>query len=425
MEGAAAVADRFRADHTDRPTWRLLAPALLVVTVGGWAAGLSVTLAVGGDLGSVPFPTSVSAFALIGSVVAWQRPRHLIGWLLLLIGTTVVLGWAAETVAYRGFLADDLGSLTVFGAWYGEWYWVVYLHLMLVQLPLRFPTGSAPNRRWRAFARFDLAWMTGTVAVAMMEAELAITDGTGTDVAQLVNPVGLLPIGDIEQDSVAGLSIAPIMLFAVVALVCLALRFRRSQGVERRQLEVALTGFGIVALIYVLNALVDLLLGGPLVGIAEVAVNLVVPASLGVAVLRFRLWDLDRLISRTLSYALVSLVLVGVYAAVVLGAQTALGPQDAPDVVIAGATLLSAALARPVLARMRRLVDRRFDRRGYDAQRVVDVFGQRLRDEVDLHQVSAALLRSVEQTVRPAAVTVWFATGAPAPWLLGSPEPRS
>jgi hypothetical protein len=162
-----------------------------------------------------------------------------------------------------------------------------------------------------------------------------------------------------------------------------------------------------VVLTFTGNVLANVLFerrAGNIVGAIMIAV---IPVGLGVAVLRYRLYDIDRLVSRTVGYLLVTAAVVGLYAGVILTAQVLLGPTDAPDAVVAAGTLLAAALFRPLHRRVQTRVDRRFDRRAYDAARTIDAFSHRLRDQVDLDQLVGELHDTVHQTMTPDTVTVW------------------
>jgi hypothetical protein len=200
------------------------------------------------------------------------------------------------------------------------------------------------------------------------------------------------------------------------ALVCVVLRFRASRGVERQQLRwVAAGAIGaVVGLVAVVGLLALEEWYGVAPGAAWVAVFLALPClpvSVAVAVLRYRLWELDRLISRTLTYTLVTALLAGLYLLVVV-AITRLA-QDAGSLAVAAATLTAAAAFAPLRRRVQDRVDRRFNRRRYDAARTVEAFAVRLREQVDLDALHAELLAVVDQTVQPTQATLWLRSTAP------------
>jgi hypothetical protein len=197
-----------------------------------------------------------------------------------------------------------------------------------------------------------------------------------------------------------------------VAAGSLVLRFRRAHGVERQQLRWVALGAALMVLA-VPVVLVPVVLGIPIV-VDWVAVVWVVvlPVAVGAAVLRYRLYDLDRIVSRTLAYGLLTLLLGGGYALVVLGLGQLLG-RDSP-LVVAGATLAVAALFQPARRRVQAVVDRRFNRRRHDATRVIEGFGARLRDQVDLDTLTAELLAVVDQTMQPTQASLWLRPQAPS-----------
>jgi hypothetical protein len=191
-----------------------------------------------------------------------------------------------------------------------------------------------------------------------------------------------------------------------VAAASLVVRFRHARGIERRQLQWVVLATVVVSLLSVL-VLVAIALGA--FDLAPLAGGLCPPilsAAIAAAILRYRLYDLDRIISRTLAYGLLTVLLGSGYAGVVLGLGQLLG-QDSP-LVVGTATLAVAAAFHPARRRIQRVVDRRFDRRRYDAARTIDAFSERLRQEVDLDTLSAELLAVVEQTMQPTQVTLWL-----------------
>ena len=188
------------------------------------------------------------------------------------------------------------------------------------------------------------------------------------------------------------------------ALLCVVLRFRASRGLERQQMRWVVAGATV--------AVVGLLLGAASSGLTYLAV-VAVPVSVAVAVLRYRLWDLDRLVSRTVTYALVTALLVVPHLLVVPAASRL--AEGSGSLAVAAATLAAAALFQPLRRRVQDLVDRRFNRRRYDAARTVAGFGGRLRDEVDLDAIATELVAVVERTVQPTQVSLWLRPPAAPP----------
>jgi hypothetical protein len=211
----------------------------------------------------------------------------------------------------------------------------------------------------------------------------------------------------------AAASAAILVAGLVVAAASLVVRFRRARGMERQQLRwLALAAA--VGAASLLVAVAAGLLGGSL-GVVLVAAGISVallPLATGAAILRYRLYDLDRIVSRTVAYGLLTLLLGGGYTGVVLGLGQLLGRDS--SLVVAGATLAVAAAFRPVRRRIQQVVDRRFDRRRYDAARTITAFSARLREELDLDALTAELLAVVQQTMQPTQASLWLQTRGPA-----------
>jgi hypothetical protein len=226
------------------------------------------------------------------------------------------------------------------------------------------------------------------------------------------NPIGLAWVPDPETSAVGGALLGLLTACLVAAVLSLVLRFRRSRGVERQQLK------------WFTYAGVLLILGGPLASyllpssVSDVTFGLaiaLVPVAAGIAILRYRLYDIDRLISRTLVYGLLTTLLAGVYVLVVLVLGQLFGGIGAepPSWAVAGATLAVAALFQPARRRIQVVVDRRFNRRKFDAAKTVEAFSVRLREEVDLDALTAELLVVVDQTIQPTKASLWLRPPAP------------
>jgi hypothetical protein len=271
-----------------------------------------------------------------------------------------------------------------------------------------FPTGRLLSPRWRPVA---VAAAVATVLIAVggaLEPTLKLQNEDYT----VDNPIGLRVVPDEEAGLVGGVLFGVLAFCAVAALVSLVLRFRRSRGVERQQLK----WFTYAAALAILFEVVPTpQLEGEVHDVLFGLTFAFIPVAAGTAILRYRLYDIDRLIHRTLVYGLLTALLGLAYAGVVLGLGQ-LFENDVtrypPSWLVAGATLAVAALFQPARRRIQAVVDRRFNRRRYNAAKTVEAFGLRLRDEVDLDALAAELLTVVDQTMQPTRTSLWLRQSA-------------
>jgi hypothetical protein len=341
------------------------------------------------------FGVMVIAFAALGALLASRRSRNPIGWLLCAAPLALALsgfadGWYVHAVyAHPGSPKPPVALL-----WVANWIWVLGFIPLITALLLLFPDGRLPSRRWWPAAALVLA------AILCLFAGYAFAPGALDDYRRVENPLGLGRLFLTLQD--AGF---PLMaLSAIASAAALIWRFRRSHGVERQQLKWMAAAAALVVAAWLANAALDEFLGVQSSYFLPI-VLLALPGAATVAILRYRLYDLGRIVNRTLVYLALTVTLGAVYLGLVLLIGLTLGTSN---VAIAVSTLAVAALFRPARARIQAAVDQRFYRRRYDAQRTLDAFGARLRDEVDLDSVGAHLHAAVLETVQPAHVSVWL-----------------
>jgi hypothetical protein len=382
----------------------LLAWPLWLATFGCCAAGLAVTLAVTrpltiavlveGAARALAFPLG---YATIGLVLTLRRPENPIGWLYAAAG--LIWSLAIPGDAWLDQLIAEQRPLPVaaeVAAVYGEFNWAPATVLGVTLPALLVPDGRLRSRRWRPVAALGIA------AAALVVVGAGLAPARLEDIP-IANPFGLAgPAG-----AVAGvLANTGTLLWAatmVASLACVVVRFRSSGGVERQQLRWVAAG--------AVAAVAGLLAGAAVpqrtvLSSILYAMVLCIPLAVAVAVLRYRLWDLDRLVSRTVAYALLTLLLGLGYAAVVLGLGRLL--PDSSSLAVAAATLAAVAAFAPLRRRVQDLVDRRFNRRRYNAARTVEAFAARLRDQVDLDALRAELLAVVDQTMQPVGSSLWL-----------------
>ena len=382
----------------------ILAWSLWVLTFGCCAAGLAVTLAVVRPLtagllaqGAATALVYPLGYATVGLVLTLRRPANPIGWLYAAAGVTWSLSIPGDSWVNQ-LLAEQrpLPAAAELSAVFGEFNWAPATVLGVILPALLVPDGRLRSRRWRPVAAAAVA--AGVLALVGGALAPAVLEDTS-----IPNPFGLPgPAGDVAE-AVGGLSTLLWAVVLVASLACVVLRFRSSTGIERQQLRWVVAGAA---------GAVAGLLGGALtpqrtvVSSVLYALVLCVPVAVAVAVLRYRLCDLDRLISRTLTYTLVTALLVVPYLLIVPAAgRLATG---SGSLAVAAATLTAVALFQPLRSRVQDLVDRRFNRRRYDAARTVEGFAARLRDQVDLEALHGELLAVVDQTVQPAGAALWL-----------------
>jgi hypothetical protein len=357
----------------------------------------------------------VLAFPLVGLVIAWKRPANLVGWLFLLTGVTMALNvFASEYSARAAFTGGALpgGQLV---AWMAQSQWLLGPGVALPFAIAVFPDGHLPHSRWRpALAVSVVLSVVVTAVESFAPGDLVGYEGV------FVNPFGWP--GQLGQLAVLTAQVGGTLqlLPALVAITYTALRLRRARGAERQQLKwlvfplvVFLATIAIaIAIAWSQPALADRVRWMFTVALAALAI---VPVAAGIAVLRFRLYDIDVVIRRTIVYSAVVAILGASYLALVVALQSALtllGGNDGLPVALS--TLMIAAIFVPVRARARRIVDRRFYRSRYDAQRTVESFAGRLRDQVELEAVRQELSVAAGEAVRPASIGVWVrARGRP------------
>jgi MFS family permease len=348
------------------------------------------------------------AWPTIGAVIVARQPRNRIGWLCCGVGFLVGPAFFGQDYAWYT-LVHQPGSLPggLAMGWLGSWPWFIALGLILVFLPLLFPNGQLVSRRWRPVAWVAAAWLVLIwVGVAFSPGPLE-----GVNHKTVPNPLGIegaeATFKRLETIAAPGLGL--LMLLSVTSMVG---RFRRARSAERQQLKWFTYAAALSVLLFLSFALtgLDTRTPSPLGYIIAALWLMTIPMAIGVALLRYHLFDIDRLINRTLVYGLLTALLAGLYAVAVLVLGQLFGGigTEPPSWAVAGATLAVAALFQPARRRIQQVVDRRFNRRKYDAAQTVEAFSVRLREELDLDTLSVELLAVVDQTVQPAKASLWL-----------------
>ncbi len=378
-----------------------------------WAVSVSVTAAALGYTAVHPLPAElasqagsgldgvvaivfIAAFATVGALLAWKRPGNPIGWLLSATGLAYAIG------ACYGLLLHFPQTRTL-ANWLG-WIWLLGIGLC-VFVVLLFPSGHLPSRRWR-----PVAWAAGA-GLAGWVLGCAFAPTLITDSPTARNPVGLTgPVGDICGIMAFG-GMVLIAATGLAAVLSLAFRYRRARTAERAQLKWLVYAGALVLIAALAQAPIAWIMGpGEATSNVQNAVTsgavALVAVAIGIAVLRYRLYDIDRVISRTVAYAIITALLAGIYAGLVLLATQVFGLRT--PVAVAAATLAAAALFSPVRRWVQNVVDRRFNRARYNADQTVAAFAAHMKDAVDLDSIRADLAGAVDQALEPAHVSVWI-----------------
>jgi hypothetical protein len=365
----------------------------------GWKSRVLLT-AIGG--------AAALLYAIVGALIARAEPRNAIGWIFL--AAAALLGVVITTFAYVDLALTGEGSLpgAIWAEWVGQWCFIPAVFVPPAIVAQIFPDGRPLPGRWR--------WVLwGSVAVAASSVLASALDPSTMEAfSARDNPAGI-------PDAVAGPAswysdasgalLAPLVF--LLSLTSLVVRFRRSRGIERQQMKwlawagaVPVTAF---AISFIESTFVDEGAIVDVVFITGFAGLMLVPVAVAIAILRYRLYEIDRVISRTLVYGLVTVVLGAAYVALVLAGQAVFSSfAGGSNLAIAASTLIVAALFLPLRGRVQRLVDRRFYRRRYDAQQTLAAFGTRLREQVDLDGLCRDLEALVTETMQPAHVTLWL-----------------
>jgi len=400
----------------DRPTQtrrdRLASPATaavvcaIAIAFGAAALILCIIDHKVSSAGPILIPTTM--FGAVGVVVARRQPRNPIGWLLIFVALLEnMFVFATAYLVFSHWLGHGLGALPRAALWFENSFWDLGLIVGLPAL-LLFPNGSIPSRRWRTTLRIYVVAAVLVVAPQCVAATILVRwhnlqiDASG-------NPIGSPSISGFVAFEGSGLAVMVLVPLLASWVVRQVTAFRRSSGILRQQLkwstpgalvlvisiavEVPLSDLGTSAEVNVLNDVATAMFGA-------------FPLGMGLGILRYRLYDIDRLISRTLSYTVMTGLLIGVYVGIVVLATNVLSFSS--PVAVTASTLVAAALFNPLRRGSQRMVDRRFNRSGYDAETTVAAFSARLRDAVDLETVRVDLLAVVKHAVEPAHASIWI-----------------
>jgi hypothetical protein len=369
-----------------------IATAIVAMKTNGWQGAGNTS-----DTSGVALFLALFAFATMGALVAAHVPGNAIGWIFLGIPLGGALAGLTENLAFQG-LYHDPGSVpgaTAF-AWVYAWVWYPTVGLLGFVL-LLYPTGKVPGPRWRF-----VSWALGAVLVVMTLGYMLYPGPLDKDTRLPDNPLGIEALRGVfdRSDNAASISVAGLVVAAVISVI---LRFRRSRGDERQQMKwmafaAAVLGAGFVA--------------QGVLGLGDVTFAVAIstlPVALGIALFRYRLYDIDRIINRTLVYGASTALLGGAYVGLVIASEAVFEPiAGGSSVAVAVSTLVVAGLFLPVRTRVQRFVDRRFYRSRVNAEETLARFGAQLRRESDLDTILGELHTAVRDAIQPAEVWLWL-----------------
>ena len=386
----------------------LLGGVLLALVVAGWPFAGLAHLGVNTSTGGAPWWT-FTPFGVVGFVVAWRKPGNPLGWCLLGLSVAGALSGDGSFYAIAAYRVRH-GTLPLgWVAMLAQPGWAIAIVLAGLAV-LIFPDGTLPSSRLRwvlwLYLTMGLVWM-GSAYVITLDAIVRhhIRVDSGGNLLALDNGAASPGWWNVLQNVL----LVALGLSLLLSLAGQVASYRRSSGERRQQLKWLLGGFAAGGAGVILAIALSHTAGfwGVLDHVAILVIFFAIPVTMGVAILKYRLYDIDRILSRTLAYAIVTGLLVGIYAGLVLLATEVLGVHG--TVAVAGATLAAAALFAPVRRWVQHALDRRFNRARYDADQTVAAFAAGLQDAVDLDTVRADLAGVVQAALEPAHLTIWTA----------------
>jgi len=351
------------------------------------------------------------AFPIMGALIASRRPHNPIGWICLAVGSLFLLLGVSEYYSVYGVAQPGSVPFPIGVAWLGNWLWMPAVGLFATYLFLLFPDGRLPSRRWRY-----LAWLSGAVIV-VLSLGFGLAPGPVASLPRKIrNPFGLEGLPWLSDAANVGFPLLALCILASV--VSLVLRYRRSRGEEREQIKWIAFAASVIGLLFLIGLVISLIYGSTppswtrLLDTMTALSYTGVPIAVGFAVLKYRLYDIEVIINRTLVYGSLTLLLALVYFGGVTVTQaifrTLSGQEQQPQLAIVVSTLVIAALFDPLRRRIQAFIDRRFYREKYDAAKTLEAFTARLRDETDLQALNGELTRIVRETMQPSHVSLWL-----------------
>ncbi|MDP8950601.1 MAG: hypothetical protein M3N00_10265 [Actinomycetota bacterium] len=346
--------------------------------------------------------------ATVAALILSRQPRHAIGWLLMVpVGAFLVVGPLENYIEHLAPSSPEPTAVLLLMVWLSNWGWLLLI-IPLLYILLLFPSGRPPTPRWRWVGVAALAWATLFVLMVTLSQELTTPD------LVFNNPVGVL--GEVTVELLAGVWIVGLVALVVACAVSLFVRYRRSDDTEREQIKWLLYASAVFLVVFVGGTVSGVAgtssLGGYIYGVFFGVSLVMLPAAIGVAILRYRLYEIDTVINRTLVYGALTVTLALVYFGGVATIQAIFralsGQEHQPQLAIVVSTLVIAALFNPLRRRIQGFIDRRFYRSKYDARKTLEAFSAKLRDETDLDALRDDPVGIVRETMQPSHVSLWL-----------------
>jgi hypothetical protein len=379
-----------------------------------WRADVGVGGLVGGAL--------FLAFPLVGALIASKRPKNAVGWLCLAVGLLWMLIGVFDYYSYYGAATPGSVPFPIAMAGISDWLWVPAIGLLGTYVLLLFPDGRLLSRRWR-----PVAWLSGAV-IFLLSFGVMLAPGRLGNLAGVRKPFGIEGAEWLTAGAYALLPLLPLCMLA--SALSLVLRYRHSGGEERQQIKWIAFAASVVAVLYAIAMIASFVFPEEswttagsvwwlnLLMYAVIASFTLVPIAVGIAVLKYRLYEIDIIINRALVYGALTVTLVGVYVGTIVLLQGLLRAFTAQEsqLGIVASTLAVAALFNPLRRRIQGFIDRRFYRRKYDAAKTLEAFSAKLRDETDLDALSDDLVGVVRETMQPVHVSLWLRPETAPKW---------
>jgi hypothetical protein len=354
-------------------------------------------------------------FAIVAALIVSHQPRNTVGWVLMVpVGLYVVGGPIAGYIERLTPSSSEPTVAFLLMAWFNNWNWLLLIFPLLF-IPLLFPNGHPPTPAWRWVGVAAIAWAALFVLLAALPQQI---NANTTPNVVVDNPIGVLGKDTVER--LVGVWIVGLLALALACAVALFVRYRRADETEREQIKWLLYACAVFLVVYVVGFASGLggtaSLGGYIWGVFFGLSITNLPAAIGIAILRYRLYDIDVVINRTLVYGSLTATLIALYFGGIFLLQrifVLLSGQQSTLAVVAS-TLLIAAMFNPLRRRIQSFIDRRFYRRKYDARKTLEAFSAKLRDEMNLEALNNELVAVVRETMQPAHVSLWMRPETPS-----------